>query len=76
MSREEVIAKLISVRHHCFVRGVLGNRSFYRKTDEPPADDFRQAFRTLNRLYVEVRDRLDGHSDATKSRAARRRRAA
>lgn len=47
MSRDEAIAKLISVRHHCFMLGVLGRS---------PLDDFRHAFRTINRLYVELRD--------------------
>jgi hypothetical protein len=69
MSREEAIAKLISVRHHCFVRGVLGQH----------ADSaFRQAFRTVNRLYVEVRDNtaLEDQSGVGKVGATRRRRAA
>lgn len=35
--------KLCSIRHYCFVRGVLEDQ-----------DDFRQAFRTLNRLYVQA----------------------
>jgi hypothetical protein len=48
--------KLISVRHYCFLRGVLGNRSFDRKRDVHPEDDFRQAFREVNRLYVNLRD--------------------
>jgi len=47
MTREQALAKLISARHHCFKRGVLGRH---------PLDDFRQAFRTLNRLYVDLRD--------------------
>ncbi|MGD0957218.1 MAG: hypothetical protein ABR953_10375 [Candidatus Acidiferrales bacterium] len=46
MTRDKAIAKLVSVRHYCFVRGVLGKH---------PDSDFRQAFRTLNRLYVEAR---------------------
>ena len=44
MSNGEALAKLISVRHHCFVRGVLGREDCYRS-----------AFRTLNRLYVELK---------------------
>jgi hypothetical protein len=48
MTRDDAIAKLISVRHYCFVRGVLGRLG--------GGDDFRQAFRTANRLYVALRD--------------------
>jgi len=50
------LAILIGARHHCFARGVLGSRSFDRGLDEKPADDFRAAFRELNRLYVALRD--------------------
>jgi hypothetical protein len=57
MNRDEALAILIGARHHCFVLGVLGNRPFDRELDEKPADDFRAAFRELNRLYVELRDR-------------------
>ena len=60
MTRDEALAKLISIRHHCFVRGVLGRSA---------QDDFRQAFRTLNRFYVCLRDRPERHSD-TNGRAA------
>jgi hypothetical protein len=56
MSREEALAKLISVRHYCFLRGVLGKRSGDRKLDRPPEDDFRAAFREVNRLYVQLGD--------------------
>jgi hypothetical protein len=55
--------KLISVRHYCFVRGILG---------QCPDSDFRQAFRTLNRLYVEVRDRVEGNSGIRKPLVLRR----
>lgn len=48
MTRDDVIAKLISVRHHCFVRGVLGHGDSRIGGD----DAFRQAFRTVNRAYV------------------------
>jgi hypothetical protein len=72
MTRGDVLTKLISIRHHCFLHGVLGTRSFDRKTDEPAQDDFRHAFRTLNRLYADLRDHPEGHSDATKSPAVRR----
>lgn len=61
--RKILLAKLISVRHHCFVRGVLGKK---------PDSDFRQAFRTVNRLYVEMRDRLDGNSGVSKPLVLRR----
>lgn len=73
MSRDDVLAKLISVRHYCFVRGVVGRK---------PCPDFRQAFRTVNRLYVEVRDgisrpiALKGHRGVSKPAATRCRRAA
>jgi hypothetical protein len=61
MTREEALEKLISVRHHCFVRGVAGRS---------PSKDFRLAFRTLNRLYVELRDNI-----APEARPISRRRA-
>ena len=49
---EQARDKLISVRHYCFVRGVLRSTP-----DSQPGrdEDFRQAFRTLNRLYVELK---------------------
>ena len=48
-------AKLLcSVRHFCFVRGILGDRKKGGQ-NQPPEDDFRQAFRTVNRLYVQAR---------------------
>lgn len=50
MSREDAIAKLLSVRHYCFVRGVLGRGG--ARTGGDDAD--RYAFRIVNRLYVEV----------------------
>ena len=46
----DALTKLMSIRHYCFLRGVVGNRK--KGHDEPAEDDFRQAFRTLNRLYV------------------------
>ena len=46
MTRDEALATLISVRHFCFLRGVLGGEN-----------DFREAFRTLNRFYVALRTR-------------------
>lgn len=52
----DATAKLCSIRHHCFVRGILGQRN--RKNDQPPEDDFRQAFRTVNRLYVQARHNI------------------
>lgn len=63
MSRDDALARLISIRHHCFMRGIYGRK---------PVDDFRQAFRTLNRLYVE----LERHPEGSKRAALRRRRAA
>jgi hypothetical protein len=59
MSREEAFAKLSSVRHYCFVRGVLGTRSNKRDEDHPPEEDFRQAFRIVNRLYSHLRDNIE-----------------
>ena len=58
MTGDDVIAKLISVRHYCFARGVLGNRSNKRGEDQPPEKDFRQAFRRMNRVYVRLRDNI------------------
>jgi hypothetical protein len=64
----DALARLCSIRHHCFVRGVLGKN---------PDPDFRQAFRTMNRLYVEVkREALKGQSDVSKRPSERRKRAA
>jgi hypothetical protein len=70
MTRAEAIAKLISVRHYCFVRGVL--RRF------GGGDDFRQAFRTVIRLYVELRDNIapEGLRSAGRRGATRRKAAA
>lgn len=47
MTRSEALEKLISVRHHCFVRGML---------QKNPDAGFALAFRDLNRLYVNLRD--------------------
>jgi hypothetical protein len=58
MTRDDGIAKLITVRHYCFVRGVLGSRSNKRGEDQPAEEDFRQAFRTMNRLYAQLRDNI------------------
>jgi hypothetical protein len=58
MTRAEPIDKLIAVRHYCFVRGVLGNRSTKCGEDRAPEEDFRRAFRTVNRLYVQLRDNI------------------
>lgn len=68
MNRDEALAMLIGARHHCFVRGVLGNRSFDRELDKKPEDDFRSAFRELNRLYVELRLRPESTYIRPKSR--------
>jgi hypothetical protein len=72
MNRDEALAMLIGARHHCFARGVLGNRSFDRELDEKPADDFRAAFRDLNRLYVELRDRPESMYIGPKCRTTSR----
>jgi len=74
MNRDEALAMLIGARHQCFVRGVLGNRSFDRELDEKPADDFRAAFRELNRLYVELRDRPESAYISPKCRTTKRNR--
>jgi len=61
-------AKLCGLRHYCYIRGVIGKN---------PDPDFRQAFRTLNRLYVDVkRSALKGQRDISKRPATRRRKAA
>jgi hypothetical protein len=57
MDRQDAINKLISIRHYCFLRGVLGNRSGKKELDKKPEDDFRGAFRTVNRLYVQMKAR-------------------
>jgi len=46
ISDRDAVDRLISVRHHCFLKGVVGRS---------PDGDFRMAFRDLNRLYVEVK---------------------
>jgi hypothetical protein len=69
MNRDEVLAKLISVRHYCFVRGVLGNRK--KGYNQSPEDDFRQAFRTVNRLYVELRENIAPRSTLMGTRPRR-----
>ena len=49
----DALAILVHVRHRCFQRGVLGN---YKKgAKEHPEDDFKLAFRVVNRLYVQLR---------------------
>jgi hypothetical protein len=56
ITAKEAADKLISARHYCFARGVLrGTADSQAGRDE----DFRQAFRTLNRLYVEVKRSLE-----------------
>ena len=74
MTRDDALAKLISVRHHCFKRGVIGNDADRVGGD----DDFRQAFRTVKRLYVEVQREIapQAKRDTQKRPATRRRRAA
>ena len=72
MNRDEALATLIGARHYCFVRGVLGSRSFNRALDEKPADDFRAAFRELNRLYVALRDHPESTYIGPKWRTTRR----
>jgi hypothetical protein len=64
ISDGEAIEKLISARHHCFVAGVLERGPF--------CQSYRQAFRTVNRLYVELRDAREGAKPHTKRHATRR----
>jgi hypothetical protein len=61
----EALDKLISVRHYCFVLGILGRNPKGDSRDyhipvgidsQSPADDYKLAFRELNRAYVMVRD--------------------
>ena len=60
--------KLCSIRHHCFLRGILGRN---------PDPDFRQAFRILNRLYVDGHaSTLKGQRSVSKPLSTRRRQAA
>lgn len=56
MSREDTITKLISIRHYCFRRGVLGHSGGRTGGD----DDFRQAFRVVNRCYAELKYQRPG----------------
>jgi hypothetical protein len=72
MNRDEALAILIGARHHCFARGILGSRSFDRALDVKPTDDFRAAFRELNRLYVVLRDRPESAHIGPKLRGTRR----
>lgn len=58
MTSDDVLAKLISVRHHCFTLGVLGRGPFWQS--------YRWGFRTVNRLYVESRDAREGAKPHTK----------
>jgi hypothetical protein len=62
----EALDKLISVRHYCFVAGILNRGSF--------CESYRQAFRTVNRLYVELRDAREGQKPHTGRRATQRKR--
>jgi len=60
--------KLCSIRHHWFLRGILGRN---------PDPDFRQAFRILNRLYVDRHaSTLKGQRSVSKPLPTRRRKAA
>jgi hypothetical protein len=63
--RYEALAKLISVRHHCFVLGVLKRGPMWQS--------YRQAFRVVNRLCIELRDAPEGQKPHTKRHSAKRR---
>lgn len=69
MSREDVLGKLISIRHHCYQRGIIGRGGKRAGGDE----DFRHAFRVVNRLYIEVKHERPGGKLQSRSRAHRRR---
>ena len=56
LSPSMALEKLMSVRHYCFLRGIVGNRRKDSPNQYHPEDDFKLAFRTLNRLYVQIRD--------------------
>ncbi len=56
--------KLISVRSICFRRGVLGRGGRIGSDD-----DFRQAFRTLNRLYQEAKRRRHAPTHFSRQRS-------
>ena len=60
----EAREKLISVRHYCFVAGILNRGPFW--------ESYRQAFRTVNRLYVELRDAREGQKPHTGKPATQR----
>ena len=70
----EARAKLCSIRHYCFVRGVVGKNADRIGGD----DDFRQAFRIVNRLYFEVQREIALHArrETQKPSTTQRRRAA
>lgn len=74
---DEATAKLCSVRHYCFCAGILGDRKKGGQ-NQPPEDDFRQAFRIVNRLYVQARHgiALEGQVYPHKSVGGKRRKAA
>jgi hypothetical protein len=59
--------KLISARHYCFVRGVVGQH---------PDGDFRMAFRDLNPLYVELKRQCERSKPSATQRKAPTSRAA
>ncbi len=62
----EATGKLISVRHYCFVAGILNRGPF--------CESYRQAFRTVNRLYVELRDAREGQKPHARKLATQRKR--
>ena len=47
MNQQEALDKLISIRHYCFLMGVQKEQA-----------GFNEAFRTVNRLYVELRSEM------------------
>lgn len=58
MTRQETLRKLISIRHHCFLQGVKQGEA-----------GFRDAFVTVNGIYVEMRDNRQARNVAPKPAA-------
>jgi hypothetical protein len=60
MTRAEALEKLISVRHYCFLRGVLDCQ-----------DGFNAAFRDLNRLHVALKCQIAPPAASVRKRKGR-----
>lgn len=70
MTHQEAIDKLISVRHFCYQKGILGFGSKKLQNYIPPQSDFRQAFLTLNAFYNQLKH---GYSIGRRSERGSRR---